>query len=154
MLPIRTLLTGPGIDTNAGSRSLVPVSRARNKLVALCLLAFWLVATQHCGLEAAGVLSGHEAEAAGCCATSKGCENDGCATVENGGYRLGNTATIIASPPLTAYLWSVDWSLWVPPRKLHADVSLRRPFEQPLDWLPTWQFVQRAALLPRAPSRA
>jgi hypothetical protein len=128
------------------------VRGARQKIVAVCLLAFWLVATQHCGLEAAGVLSGHEAEAAGCCASSEGCENDGCATVEDGGYRLGNTAPILASPELVTCLWSVDWNLKVPPRELRTDVSFRTPFERPLDWLPTWQFVQRAALLPRAPS--
>jgi hypothetical protein len=74
--------------------------------------------------------------------------------VEEGAYRLGNSAPAIASPLLTACLWSVCWSLDVPPRELSADVSFRSGFEQPLDWLPTWQFVQRAALSPRAPARA
>src|SRR5688572_23588028 len=126
------------------------MSRVRNKLVAVCLLAFWLVATQHCGLEAAGLFAAdHEGESAGCCASSGGCENDGCATVEEGSYRLGTTATVIASPQLSECLWSVNWMNWsinVPERELRADVVFRSPFERPLDWLPTWQFVQRAAL--------
>jgi hypothetical protein len=130
------------------------VSHVRNKLVAACLLAFWLLATQHCGLESAGLFAAHDiqTEANGCCASSDGCANDGCETVEEGAYRSDNTAPAIASPQLSPCLWSVNWSIKVPVRELRADVLFRRQLERPLDWLPTWQFVQRAALSPRAPS--
>ena len=155
-MQVSVLLSGRGIDTSARSRSLVAVSRARDKFVALCLLAFWLVATQHCGLELAGLFAAHhdEFDAAGCCSSSDGCATDGCATVEEGAYRLGNAAPAIASPLLNACLWSVVWNLNEPQRDLRADVAFRSPFEQPLDWLATWQFVQRAAPSPRAPSLA
>jgi hypothetical protein len=130
------------------------VSRVRKKLVAACLLAFWLVATQHCGLESAGFFAAHheEGEGAGCCSSAEGCATDGCAVVEDGAYRLGNSAPVIASPLLSACLCSVVWSLDVPERELRADVSLHGPLERPRDWLPTWQFVRRAAPSPRAPS--
>ena len=152
--PIRILLTGLEVDTNARPRSLVAVSRVRKKLVAACLLAFWLVATQHCGLESVGLFAAHheEGEGAGCCSSSEGCATDGCATVEDGLYRLANSAPVIAAPPLGGWLWSVTWSVNVPLRELRADVAFRCPFERPLDWLPTWQFVRRAAPSPRAPS--
>jgi hypothetical protein len=130
------------------------VSRVRNKLVAACLLAFWLVATQHCGLESAGLFAAHDnqAEANGCCASSEGCANDGCEMVEKGAYRSDSAGLAIASPQLSACLWSVNWNIAVPVRELRAEVSFRRQFERPRDWLPTWQFVQRAAPSPRAPS--
>jgi hypothetical protein len=150
---IRILLTGLEVDTNARPRSLVAVSRVRKKLVAACLLAFWLVATQHCGLESVGLFAAHheEGEGAGCCSSSEGCATDGCATVEDGAYRLANSAPVIPAPLLGGCLWSVNWSTNVPLRELRV-VAFRCPFERPLDWLPTWQFVRRAAPSPRAPS--
>lgn len=153
---IRKVITAGGIDTRAQPRSLVAVSRLRNKLVASCLLAFWLLATQHCGLESVGLFAAHDEQgaAAGCCASSDGCASDGCATVEDGAYRLDRGSSEIASPPLSASFWSVAWSSDVPPLELQPDVALRSWLERPHDWRRTWQFVQRAALSPRAPSLA
>ena len=130
------------------------MSRVRNKLVAACLLAFWLVATQHCGLESAGLFAAHESasDATGCCASSDGCATDGCEMVEEGAYRSDNAGLAIMSPQLSACPWPMVWSIDVPARESRAEVSFRRQFERPLDWLPTWQFVQRTALSPRAPS--
>jgi hypothetical protein len=130
------------------------VSRFRNKLFAVVVMAVWLFATQHCGLEAAGLLAGHDesAEGSSCCSTSGGCENDGCATVEDGAYRPDQSALVISAPVLSvdAFLVLGDIS---PPRQLQAELALTRDaFERPHDWVTTWQFVQRAALSPRAPS--
>ena len=143
-----------GVDIPPAHGSFVAVSRVRNKLVAACLLAFWLVATQHCGLESAGLFAAHESatEASGCCASSDGCANDGCETVEEGAYRSDHATLAVVSPQLSRCLWSLNWSNQVPVRELRADISFRRHYERPLDWLPTWQFVQRTALAPRAPS--
>jgi hypothetical protein len=130
------------------------MSRVRNKIVAGCLLAFWLLATQHCGLESAGLFAAHHdgTEPSGCCTSSNGCATDGCATVENGAYRLDNGAPAIAAPALSSCLWVASSNLELILRELRVDVSFRGHFDRSLDWLPTWQFVQRAALSPRAPS--
>ncbi len=129
------------------------MSQLRHKLVAVCLMAFWLWATQHCGLEAAGLFAAHDeaSEATGCCASSNGCASDGCATVEEGDYRPDTSAMAIPAPLqiLSAFLVGSDV---MPPRELRDGPLLRDAFEQPLDWVRTWQFVQRAALPPRAPS--
>jgi hypothetical protein len=118
------------------------------------LLAFWLVATQHCGLESAGLFAAHEnsSESKGCCSSSDGCASDGCETVEEGAYRLDGAGLAVTSPQLSACLWSATWNLNIPVRELRADVSWRGHYERPLDWVATWQFVQRTALSPRAPS--
>ena len=143
-----------GIDIRHAHRSLVAMSRVRNKLVAACLLACWLVATQHCGLESAGLFAAHDGqvEANGCCASSEGCANDGCEMVEEGAYRPDPATLGIVSPQLSPCLWSVTWNSHVSVVELRTNVSDCGRHERPLDWLPTWQFVRRAALSPRAPS--
>ena len=120
----------------------------------MVVMAVWLFATQHCGLEAAGFFGGHDESAEGknCCSTSGGCGNDGCATVEEGAYRPDQSALLISAPVFSVDVFLVLGDV-IPPQRLQAEVPLTRvPFERPLDWVTTWQFVQRAALSPRAPS--
>ena len=132
------------------------MSRFRNKLFAVVVMAVWLFATQHCGLEAAGLFAGHDgaAEGSNCCSGSGGCENDGCATVEDGAYRPDQSALVISAPVLSVDAFLVLCDV-IPPQRLQAEIQLPRDaFERPRDWVTTWQFVQRAALSPRAPSVA
>jgi hypothetical protein len=118
-------------------------------------MAFWLLATQHCGLEAAGFFSGHGEEASECCVGTDGCENDGCATVEEGAYRPDTHPLAISAPSLSSCLTLLIWRVAArPPRDLCKDVALGSGFQRPLDWVTTWHFVQRAAPAPRAPSVA
>ena len=128
------------------------MSRLRHKFAAGCLLAFWLMATQHCALEAAGILSAHADQTSPGCVSTGGCANDGCATVEEGAYRPDTDAPAIASPQLFDCVYLICWSMAVPPPETSGGISLRAYAERPLDWVSTWQFVQRAALSPRAPS--
>ena len=130
------------------------MSRFRNKLFAVVVMAVWLFATQHCGLEAAGLFAGHDesVEGSSCCSSSGGCENDGCATVEDGAYRPDQSALVISAPVLSVDAFLVLCDV-IPPQLLQAELALPRDgFERPREWVTTWQFVQRAALSPRAPS--
>ena len=143
-----------GIDSCQRPRSVCAVSRFRNKLFAVVVMAVWLFATQHCGLEAAGLFADHDeaVEGSSCCSTSGGCENDGCATVEEGDYRPDQSALVISAPVLSVDAFLVLSDL-MSLQRLQAEIPLPcDAFERPRDWVTTWQFVQRAALSPRAPS--
>lgn len=129
------------------------MSRVRHKLVAVFLLAFWLLATQHCGLEAAGLLEPHTASDQTCCPGGEAhCSHDGCEMVEDGNYRGDSGTAVISAPQFADCLCFICWNLSVPPLEVREDNSPTESFERPLNWVPTWQFVQRAALSPRAPS--
>jgi hypothetical protein len=137
-------------------RSLADVSAPRNRLFTVLLLAVWLVATQHCGLEAATEFFGaHSEESAGtgCCPGDRsGCVNDGCEAIEDALYKSDVADLRLPAPQLAACLDLSFLPPLVPPTEDLSRRPSRLDFERPLDWLPTWQFVQRAALSPRAPS--
>ncbi|MDO8544817.1 MAG: hypothetical protein Q7S40_30605 [Opitutaceae bacterium] len=126
----------------------------RHKVIAGFLLAFWLLATQHCRLEAAGLIEPHAVADQTCCPGGEAhCSHDGCDTVENEGYRIDSDSAVIPAPQFAACLCLICWNLSVPSFEIReGDASSSENFERPLNWVPTWQFVQRAALLPRAPS--
>ena len=116
-------------------------------------MALWLLATQHCGLEAAGLFAAHDEapEAAGCCAGSEGCASDGCATVEEGEYRSDQRMAAIPAPALLTVTLLLGHES-TPALELRETPLVGELFERPRDWVTTWQFAQRAALSPRAPS--
>lgn len=122
------------------------------KLIAACLLALWLVATQHCGLEALGLFAEHAETVAdtGCCAGSDQCERDDCHTLENGGYRIDGASVKVAAPRLTLGDPSEEWIAIPEPEPL-PDINLTGILASALDWVPTWQFVRRAAAPAHAP---
>ncbi|MSU73039.1 MAG: hypothetical protein EXS43_11985 [Opitutus sp.] len=117
-------------------------------LVALLLLAGWLPATQHCALEAAGLLTTTCAE--DCSDEARG--QDGCATVEDGLYKPAGNLTKVGAPNF--HLGARGLCLACIQEQilfLHARTP-RIAVELPLDWVPVWQFARRAAPPPRAPS--
>ncbi|MCX6952180.1 MAG: hypothetical protein NTV51_08440 [Verrucomicrobia bacterium] len=122
--------------------------RRLQSLFCLLLLAIWLPTTEHCALEAAGLLG--ETLPDGCAAAPGG--NDSCDTVENGAYKPAGTALEIPAPQLFACVYG----LWLQQIQRDAARELVPPpgalHERPHDWVSTWQFVQRAAPSPRAPS--
>lgn len=120
------------------------------KRFAVFMAAFWLLATQHCALEAAGLWldSGHATD---CCATAQGCGSDGCRVVEDGGYKPSTEMLKVSAPDLldcACLLCLGAAPIEVP----ESDLLPAGLVERPREWVPTWQFVQRAALSPRAPS--
>jgi hypothetical protein len=131
------------------------VSRVRYKFVAVLLVAFWLLATQHCGLEAAEIFEPHKSADQTCCPEGEAhCSHDGCEMVEDGGFRADSDAPGIPTPQFATCLNFICWDLSVPPLKVCEGDSSAERFERSLNWVPTWQFVRRAALSPRAPSLA
>lgn len=140
------------VRLNARSAS---VGAARKLMSAVMALAFWLAAAQHCNLEAAGIFTSHASESSdtGCCASSGGgCASDGCELVENGAFRNTQDDVIVLIPCLSCCECLICLSLVVPPPATLELMASPDCLERPLDWVPTWQFVQRAALSPRAPS--
>ena len=116
------------------------------------MAAFWLVVTQHCGLEAAGIL-GHGCEQGD---GSHSCDTpdhtDGCQLVEGGSYKTSSGTLKISGPQLVVCLWLIRTAEREVVRKVPA--SCREYAERPRDWVPSWRFAQRTALAPRAPSLA
>jgi hypothetical protein len=123
-------------------------------VVALFMAMLWLPATQHCGLEAAGILAAHceQAEGAGGCGPDQHCAGDGCETVEGGGYKLSGGTPKLSAPLLAVCVCLVFLDVAEPALESTVDVFFRSYGERPLDWVPSWQFVRRAASPPRAPS--
>lgn len=121
--------------------------------IASLLLALWLPVTQHCGLEAAGLIPSEPAHEASshCCDQSDPCTHDGCSIVESGLVKSNADSFKVLAPDLAscARFLCLQFALWKPREEpvLAASTS-----ERPLDWVTTWQFVRRAAPLSRAPS--
>lgn len=127
--------------------------RPLRRALALCMVACWLLATQHCALEAAGVLEVGCGEMDGQhdCNTTEH-SNDGCRTVEGGGYKLTNGPVKVSSPQLVCYLCLVCLDAAEAASRLAVEPPFWHIAERPPEWVPTWHFAQRAALSPRAPS--
>lgn len=119
------------------------------------MAAFWLLATQHCGLEAAGLLTQGCEQIDGdhnCGATEH--VADGCHLVEGTGYKTSNTAVQVPAPQLVASLCLSSVNVLEPAAEQSLAATLAQYTERPRDWVPTWRFVQRTALPSRAPSLA
>ncbi|HYG33457.1 MAG TPA: hypothetical protein VEC99_01655 [Clostridia bacterium] len=120
------------------------------KLVALLLLVLWVPATAHCQLE---TISGLEFLA--CCLhpdmaphQDNDCETDGCSVVESGHYFVpAKLQPTFRAPLLLIGLMLPDCQTEPEPDSW-AQVSK----EPPPEGEHVWQFSQRMALMPRAPS--
>lgn len=122
----------------------------------LTLAFILLAATLHCRLETTGILPSHCEQVNGSsgCGTDGSCAGDGCKTVENGAYKVTNSTPKVPAPQYSvcaAILW-VDVTVLALEDFVGVGFAIRSDFEQPLDWVPSWQFVRRAAPLSRAPS--
>lgn len=131
------------------SATVSPVS-ALTKTMVVVLLALWGLATSHCDLEQ---VPGFEFLA--CCQhpdtaphQDKDCDEDGCAVVESGLYKMEAQA---ASAPMPLLVLSVLLPLWEA-----TAPSVHPPVESlssaPPELPRVWQFSFRTALPPRAPS--
>lgn len=137
-------LTQPPVDKSfaLNMRRLLP-------LFSLLLLAVWLPATQHCVLDAAGVVS------KACSDDSSAGEahaKDACTTVEGTAYKASTGTLKISAPDLTAVLAYLGLQLAPAAAPLPSVMVPAGALDRPRDWVSTWQFVQRAAPSPRAPS--
>ncbi len=114
------------------------------------LLAVWLVATQYCGLEAAGVWD-LASDSSGCCSESAPCSKDGCEVVERGAS-ASNSAVKVPAPGLQSCTCMLCIRLLVPTLIIEPSAKFADGMERPAAWVPEWHFERRAALSPRAPS--
>ena len=123
------------------------------KITALLLLVLWGPVTQHCDLEAAGLLAAHEAHPTeiNCCEPSEPCAHDGCELVENGTYRSSGSLLTAVTPALLACTYFICPQLATPDVRDETVLPVVAAVK-PQDWVPTWHFVRRAAPLSRAPS--
>lgn len=117
----------------------------------LTLLTLWSLASAHCSLErltGLGFLS-CETPAAVVAHHEKDCESDACALVEDGLYRSENSFVALPTPQLLALTGSL-----APATDtiglLVGTVSIAT--DSPPELARLWQFTQRAAPSPRAPS--
>lgn len=129
------------------------MSRLLYSFVTFVLLALWLPATQHCGLEAAGLITADSAdEPIACCApTATVCAYDSCHVIEQFTPKTANDSLQVQAPDFVACVGFIC----VPfvDRELSTEpvVSVVAT-DQPISWVPTWHFARRAAPLPRAPA--
>ena len=125
------------------------MSRLRS-FTSLLLLTLWLPATLHCALE-----MGSPFDSASACCTGENaavgddhCAIDNCAVLESNLVRPVGDDLVVPAPVLLTCLCclieSTPETIIVPtvsPERTHCPPELAR----------TWQFVERAALSPRAP---
>jgi hypothetical protein len=122
--------------------------RRLQPLLALVLLALWLPATMHCGLESLGSFAHF---AGNLCDDKKACSEDACDLLENGGY-MGAVPKITAKPVVFTTVLPLAEPLSGPMRIIPPPAEVEKP---PLEFEwgepPPWQFARRAAMLPGAP---
>lgn len=122
------------------------------KVTAMLTLVLWGLASMHCTLEGVPGLGFLKT----CCfldsasAAPQDCESDGCSSVEDGQYRP-EEQTVSAPQPLLI-LTLLAPVIEAPPPATQAVLLTASEF--PPELPKVWQFSQRAALPPRAPSLA
>ncbi|MFT3831691.1 MAG: hypothetical protein QM691_18500 [Opitutaceae bacterium] len=123
------------------------------RLFTFVLLGLWLIATQHCGLEAAGVLDEHAEESTfACCSESGPCVHDDCGQIERGSLPGTSTTLKLSPPALHACTCALRLLLNPPVFTPEPAIGHAARLEQSVGWVPTWHFTRRAAQSPRAPS--
>jgi hypothetical protein len=124
------------------------------RLFAFLLLALWLTATQHCGLEAAGVWDTQPDNQASptCCPAGQQCAHDGCEIVEHGSINSSSASVKVPAPVMQDCTTLLCVRLIAPTLITVPSVELTQGIDRPLGWVLTWHFERRAAPSPRAPS--
>jgi hypothetical protein len=112
-------------------------------------LAIWLAATQHCGLEGAGIeLFGHGDHPSESLPAE--CADDACPAIEGESYTKDGSSLRLLPPP--AALASFFVLLVVPPRTSEATRAVRDRATPEIEAIHrTWRFERRSALPARAP---
>lgn len=117
------------------------------QFTALVVLALWLPTTVHCNLEA--LLSWQAETCCGDHAEKPSAPVDHCG-VEDGSYRMTTASVVVAAPDLL--LCWCGQVVWAAPA-VEATAPAPDFSESPPGLTRTWQFVERAALPARAPTR-
>lgn len=129
------------------------------------MTAFWLPATQHCRLDALGIIEAHVMHydhETGCCTHGQETQHahDTCILVEFSSW-LDTADDLRTPPPQISPLLALPLvALFAPGETPHS--AIRIPHfhppphvrEHPLNWIPARHFTERAAPVSRAPSPA
>lgn len=105
-------------------------------------------------LEAAGLLAAQEEHAVhqNCCENvSGGCDAEFCNPIESGNYQPASPEIVAPLPVFTVLAYLIEQSVTHETAEVGTQPE-RASFDRPPEFSPTWQFVQRAAQPPRAPS--
>lgn len=126
--------------------------RRVSQFISLLLVALWLPAALHCGLERAGL----PAMDSGCATNYCSCDSGvtpGCESAAAGAYKVTGGSAKVMPPALVTGGYFLCLEL-VPSAGSDADLNSLPVMqtEVPRDWIPIWQFVRRAAPPSRAPS--
>jgi hypothetical protein len=121
-------------------------------IIAVVLLVLWGPATQHCNLDAAGIIDAHgEHTDSACLEGEDPCSHDKCHVVERITYKPATNLLKVPAPDLL--ICSCFLCLQLAYRDLNVEpVTPVVAVEKSQAWVPTWHFVRRAAPLSRAPS--
>ena len=124
--------------------------RQFTKIIASLMLVIWGMATTHCDLEHLPVF-----EFLACCThpdtaphQDQDCEQDGCAAVEDGFYKIEEQPALLPTPVFVLSLFLPLRDETVPAIVPSGGALGSAPPELPR----AWQFAYRTALPPRAPS--
>lgn len=127
--------------------------RLRNFIAVVFALTLWFGATQHCNLEAAGILAPHEESTNGGCPISADvCHGDGCGLVESGAYRASDSDASIQAPVLAVCGCLLCVSLVCAPSGDVLTDSVSAPIDRVQPWVSNWHFDRRTVAAPGAPS--
>jgi hypothetical protein len=122
-----------------------------SRALVIAVLVLFGLASVHCRLE---VLPGF-ALLQGCCSAQNShsnpadCGADECSSIEQGGYRLEESAPICPLPVLGP---AVETPAWAQAPEPLAPAVLRIESAAPPELFTSWRFSARVALSPRAPS--
>lgn len=116
----------------------------------LLLVALWLPATQHCALEAAGLIpTTCQDEQSG---DTKNGASGGCDTVESGAYKISSDVIKAPVPDMAVCACFLCLHFALIDARVEPVFFPVGASDRPPDWVTTWQFTRRAALPSRAPS--
>ena len=114
-------------------------------MIAVVLLTLWVPVTMHCQLESVFGLEAlscntHEDSSSSTAHHEKDCEDDECAVVESGLYKLQNNLRLVPEPPQTDVALTPDLAGDALELSCIPETVLPPP-ELP----PSWHFVLRSA---------
>lgn len=123
------------------------------RLLILLLMAFWLPATLHCRLEAAGFEASHDCCSAGSMEAAAGdCRDDACPAVEDNLFKESSPGLKVTAPAVCNCCICHAMAPVAPAPDLGAARLSPERHAPPLELKATWQFLARAAPPARAPS--
>lgn len=112
----------------------------------------WLWASQHCTLEAAGLLD-HTPLAAACASQGDDhCGADNCDAVENGALRTTDASVQVAAPDAICPDCWLCLALLAPQGIPPVCFATAHAEDRAPQWVPAWHFARRTVQPSRAPS--